>query len=156
MPTGPDDTALVMPHVGWSNAVPGAGTHVSLDVRGTRLEFDGFGYHDKNWGDIPFAEAVQSWYWGHAQLGPYTLVWFDALATAKNGGEMKPEYRLPPLIPGSILIPMGLFWYGWSVDKHLHWIMGIVGTLWVGFGMLGKSFLELTYRKVGNITNAMV
>ena len=27
-------------------------------------------------------------------------------------GEMKPEYRLPPLIPGSLIIPCGLFIYG--------------------------------------------
>ena len=25
-------------------------------------------------------------------------------------GEMKPEYRLPPLIPGSLFIPIGFFW----------------------------------------------
>lgn len=30
----------------------------------------------------------------------------------RNGGEMKPEYRLPPLIPGGLLMPIGLFWYG--------------------------------------------
>jgi hypothetical protein len=43
------------------------------------------GYHDKNWGDAPFFSAVQSWYWGHARLGPYSLVWFDALTyTAKE------------------------------------------------------------------------
>lgn len=60
--------------------------------------------------------------------------------TKKNGGDMKPEYRLPPLIPGSLFIPIGLFWYGWSVDKHIHWIMGIIGTLWVGFGMLACKF----------------
>lgn len=40
--------------------------------------------------------------------------------TAKSGtGEMKPEYRLPPLLPGCLLIPVGLFWYGWSVEKHV-------------------------------------
>jgi hypothetical protein len=26
-----------------------------------------------------------------------------------KGGEMKPEYRLPPLIPGAIAMPVGLF-----------------------------------------------
>jgi MFS family permease len=48
----------------------------------------------------------------------------------------KPEYRLPPLIPGSLLIPIGLFWYGWSAQAHLHWIMPIVGSGWVGMGIL--------------------
>lgn len=47
-------------------------------------------------------------------------------------GEMKPEYRLPPLIPGSFLVPAGLFIYGWSADKHTHWIVPIIGTSCVG------------------------
>ena len=52
------------------------------------------------------------------------LVLFGALSdkllkklTARSGtGEMKPEYRLPPLIPGCLLIPIGLFWVSsiWS------------------------------------------
>ena len=66
--------------------------------------------------------------------------------TARNGtGEMKPEYRLPPLIPGSIFIPIGLFWYGWSVEKQIHWIMGILGTMWVGLGLLATFMPIQTY-----------
>lgn len=34
--------------------------------------------------------------------------------TAKHGGEMKAEYRLPPMIPGSFLIPVGRE-YNWSI-----------------------------------------
>ena len=34
---------------------------------------------------------------------------------AAKSGTMKPEYRLPPLIPGSCFIPVGLFIYGWYV-----------------------------------------
>lgn len=65
--------------------------------------------------------------------------------TAKNGGEMKPEYRLPPLIPASCFIPIGLFWYGWSAEKKLHWIMPIIGTGWVGLGMIAMFMCIQTY-----------
>jgi multidrug resistance protein len=60
-------------------------------------------------------------------------------------GEMKPEYRLPPLIPGSFIIPIGLFWYGWSADKGIHWIMPIIGTLFVGLGLLATFMPIQTY-----------
>ena len=40
--------------------------------------------------------------------------------TAKSG-ERKPEYRLPLMIIAHLFIPIGLFWYGWSADKHAHW-----------------------------------
>lgn len=66
--------------------------------------------------------------------------------TKKSGtGEMKPEYRLPPLLPGCLCIPVGLFWYGWSAEKHIHWIMPIIGTAWVGLGMLGSFMPIQTY-----------
>ena len=62
--------------------------------------------------------------------------------TARNNGESEPEFRLPPLIPGSTLIPIGLFWYGWSAERHAHWIMPIIGIGWIGFGMIA-TFLPI-------------
>lgn len=29
------------------------------------------------------------------------------------------------MLPGSILTPAGLFWFGWSAQAGLHWIMPI-------------------------------
>jgi MFS family permease len=63
----------------------------------------------------------------------------------RAGGEMKPEYRLPPLIPGSCFIPIGLFWYGWSAEAHVHWIMPIIGTAWVGLGLIATFMCIQTY-----------
>ena len=65
-------------------------------------------------------------------------------ALAKNG-EMKAEYRLPPMIPGSFLIPIGLFLYGWSVEKHVFWIVPILGTGGVGLGLLATFMPISTY-----------
>lgn len=50
-------------------------------------------------------------------------------------GVMKPEYRLPPLIPACFFIPIGLFWYGWSAQAHMHWIVPILGTVFIGIGL---------------------
>ncbi|KAK5113916.1 hypothetical protein LTR85_010449 [Meristemomyces frigidus] len=71
-------TELLMPHIGWANAVPDALAQVNFDFNGTAPSFTGPGYHDKNWGDQPFLDSVGSWYWGHGHLGPYSIVWFDA------------------------------------------------------------------------------
>ncbi|KAL2052844.1 hypothetical protein ABVK25_006783 [Lepraria finkii] len=61
----------------------------------------------------------------------------DRILKAKSkGGVMKPEYRLPPMIPGSFLVPIGLFLYGWSADQHVQWIVPIIGTGLVGVGLL--------------------
>ena len=62
-----------------------------------------------------------------------------------RGGKMKAEYRLFPWILGSLFIPAGLFWYGWSAQKALPWIMPIVGTGWVGLGMVATFMSIQTY-----------
>lgn len=66
----------------WSNAVPDAVGEVDLLINGTASKYVGAGYHDKNWGDTPFATTTKFWYWGHAHLGPYSVVWFDAVDAA--------------------------------------------------------------------------
>lgn len=37
------------------------------------------------------------------------------LRWTEKSGIRKPEYRLPPIIPGSIFTPIGLLWFGWCV-----------------------------------------
>ncbi|KAL6409198.1 mitogen-activated protein kinase kinase kinase [Ilyonectria robusta] len=45
----------------------------------------------------------------------------------ENGGVRRPEFRVPSMFLGSVLVPIGLFWYGWSVQGHVHWIMPNIG-----------------------------
>ncbi|KAF8967302.1 multidrug resistance protein 4 [Flammula alnicola] len=54
----------------------------------------------------------------------------------KNGGIATPEMRIPALFVGSLFVPIGLFWYGWSAQAKLHWIMPIIGSGIFGFGAL--------------------
>lgn len=48
----------------------------------------------------------------------------------------KPEYRLPPMFPGSLLIPVGLLIYGWTAEYKVHYIVPMFGTMLVGIGNL--------------------
>ncbi|KAF4611317.1 hypothetical protein G7Y89_g15696 [Cudoniella acicularis] len=45
----------------------------------------------------------------------------------RNNGVGKPEFRVPLMIPGALLVPIGLFWYGWSAEAHTHWILPNIG-----------------------------
>lgn len=46
---------------------------------------------------------------------------------ARNNNTGKPEFRVPSMVPASFLAPIGLFWYGWSAQARLHWIMPNIG-----------------------------
>lgn len=58
----------------------------------------------------------------------------SSLATTKGQPKAKPEYRLPPLRIGAILLPAGFFIYGWTAEYRTHWIVPIIGTVIIGIG----------------------
>ncbi|KAL4895338.1 major facilitator superfamily domain-containing protein [Aspergillus ambiguus] len=52
-------------------------------------------------------------------------------------GKYEPEMRLPLMIFFSCILPISFFWYGWTADKHVHWIAPIIGMIPFGVGMMG-------------------
>ncbi|KAJ3288500.1 hypothetical protein HDU79_004812 [Rhizoclosmatium sp. JEL0117] len=58
----------------------------------------------------------------------------------------KPEYRLPICIPGSVLLPIGLFLYGWAAENTLHWIW-----LDIGIALFAMS-VNLTFQSLSLYT----
>ncbi|KAJ6595852.1 major facilitator superfamily domain-containing protein [Mycena vulgaris] len=60
----------------------------------------------------------------------------------KNGGVGEPEMRIPAIFVGSVFVPIGLFWYGWSAQAKIHWIMPVIGSGIFGFGMM-TTFLPI-------------
>lgn len=50
-------------------------------------------------------------------------------------GIAEPEDQLPPLLPGSLLIAVGLICYGWSLEYRIHWMVPIIGTAICGIGI---------------------
>ncbi|KAM0262066.1 hypothetical protein ACHAPA_009429 [Fusarium lateritium] len=78
-------------------------------------------------------------------------------ATAKEQGvvdpaeSMKPEHRLPPLKTGAILLPAGLFIYGWTAEYETHWIAPIIGTAIIGVGNL-LIFMSLQMYLIDSFT----
>ncbi|TVY37410.1 Efflux pump [Lachnellula occidentalis] len=54
----------------------------------------------------------------------------------KDHGHAPPEARLPPSMLGSILLPIGLFWFAWTNSPSIHWAVSIIGAAPFGFGMV--------------------
>lgn len=52
----------------------------------------------------------------------------------KDGG---PERRLILMIwVGGPAVPIGIFWYGWTANYAVQWIVPIIGTVFIGLGVL--------------------
>lgn len=48
---------------------------------------------------------------------------------AGNTGPLAPEYRLYPAMIGSVMLPIGLFWFAWTARRSIHWIVPIIATI---------------------------
>ena len=58
---------------------------------------------------------------------------------------MKPEYRLPHLVFGGLVLPIGLFLYGWTAQEAIFWIAPIIGTAILSFGVVLIFISTKTY-----------
>lgn len=47
---------------------------------------------------------------------------------ANNGQPLPPEARLPLCIIGGVSLPVGLFWFAWTVSPAIHWSVCIIGS----------------------------
>ncbi|EUC40525.1 hypothetical protein COCMIDRAFT_41160 [Bipolaris oryzae ATCC 44560] len=54
----------------------------------------------------------------------------------RNNSAGRPEFRVPMMAPGALLVPVGLFLYGWSAQAHFHWIVPDIGAFIFGAGCI--------------------
>lgn len=66
--------------------------------------------------------------------GPLMDVVFLRMKYRANGVAI-PEFRVPIMLPGAILTPLGLFMYGWAAQKHMHWLVVDIGAAILSFGL---------------------
>lgn len=64
---------------------------------------------------------------------------------ARNKDIGTPEFRIPLLIPSTIAIPIGLFWYGWTGQAQTHWILPNIGAFIFCFGTIMAMQVIQTY-----------
>ena len=59
-----------------------------------------------------------------AQAGGHIMDWmYRRLRDRTPTKQGTPEFRAPWMAPGMILLPAGLFWYGWSAERGISWVM---------------------------------
>jgi hypothetical protein len=58
---------------------------------------------------------------GFIIMAVISVVFIDKIHTSlsrRNNDDGYPEYRLPLVNVGAILLPISLFWFGWTVEKQ--------------------------------------
>lgn len=94
---------------------------------------------------------------GLAYLGPavgfiitsvFIVYYIDRLFTylsELNDDDGQPEYRLPMATIGAVLLPISLFWLGWTVETHRSWPVPLAATLLFGASQVSIFNTVQTY-----------
>lgn len=72
-----------------------------------------------------------------AQVGSRAMDFVWAYLKKRAGGtKTAPEYRVPLMVPGAILVLVGIFTYGWTAEYRVHWIGPDIGIAIYGCGII--------------------
>jgi hypothetical protein len=53
----------------------------------------------------------------------------------RQQGRVVPEERLPPMILGAVMLPIGLFWFAWTSSPHITWVPQVLAGIPIGMGI---------------------
>jgi MFS transporter, DHA1 family, multidrug resistance protein len=92
--------------------------------------------HDRHWPDktasLPFICMLLGIITASIGTSIFYSKWYGPRYKAR--GKVCPEDRLPPVIFGSFLLPIGLFWLAWT--SHTTWIVQVLPLFLVGAGIM--------------------
>lgn len=97
---------------------------------------DEYGFNEGTIG-LTFLPAGIGMMLGVASFGP--LADYMVRRRQAQGAHIVPEIRLNPILvlPCATLLPTGLFIYGWTAEKHVHFIVPMLGVALFSIGLMG-------------------
>jgi MFS transporter, DHA1 family, multidrug resistance protein len=91
-------------------------------------------------------------------IGAVVVSWITKTRFARKlekHGRVIPEERLPPMILGGMMLPVGLFWLAWTSNKNITWVPQVIAGVPIGMGifmifMQGIKYLIDVYLMFAN------
>ncbi len=78
----------------WLPAIPFGAVAGTLVYDGQTRAVSGNGYHDHNWGNVDLHAVMSHWLWGRAQVGPFSTIFVEQVATQRYGRQRLPVFLL--------------------------------------------------------------
>lgn len=90
-------------------------------------------------------------------MGAAGVIWTTKVHTQVKvqKGTFKPEDRLPSMAVGGFLLPIGLFWFGWTSNPQITWVPQVISPVFIGAGIMviftqGVNYIFDVYVIYGN------
>lgn len=94
-------------------------------------------------GSLPFLSIIIGVVIGGTIITIFTKTRFAR--KMKKHGRVVPEERLPPMMIGAVLFPIGLFWFAWTSNPHITWVPQVLAGIPLGAGVLIIFLQGLNY-----------
>ncbi|KAJ5283453.1 hypothetical protein N7505_001433 [Penicillium chrysogenum] len=94
-------------------------------------------------GQLPFLAITVGVLAGCAIIIIFTKTRFQA--KLKQTGHVVPEERLIPMMVGGLLLPSGMFWFGWTSSPNITWVPQVISGGLLGAGVLLIFLQGLNY-----------
>ncbi|KAJ9643158.1 hypothetical protein H2204_002053 [Knufia peltigerae] len=94
-------------------------------------------------GSLPFASFIVGIALGTGVIAYSTRTNFTR--AYNEHGRPIPEERLPPMIVGAAVLPIGLFWFAWTSDPHIIWVPQVLSVTLLGMGCLVTFWQGMNY-----------
>ncbi|KAJ5312978.1 hypothetical protein PENANT_c018G03255 [Penicillium antarcticum] len=94
-------------------------------------------------GQLPFLAITVGVLAGCAIIITFTKTRFQA--KLKQTGQVVPEERLIPMMIGGLLLPAGMFWFGWTSSPNITWVPQVISGGLLGAGVLLIFLQGLNY-----------
>ena len=92
--------------------------------------------HDRHWpattASLPFISMLLGVITASIGVSIYYSKYYRPRLIAR--GKVLPEDRLPPVMLGSALLPIGLFWLAWASDTN--WVAQVIAVYFLGAGIM--------------------
>jgi DHA1 family multidrug resistance protein-like MFS transporter len=102
---------------------------------------------DRGWSpglaSLPFIAIFIGVVLACAIIGTFSKTWYAKRLI--ESGKLNPEDRLPPMIAGSLILPIGLFWFAWTSHPDTHWAPQVVSGIFIGLGIILIFMSGVTY-----------
>ncbi|KAF2181403.1 MFS general substrate transporter [Zopfia rhizophila CBS 207.26] len=92
---------------------------------------------------LPFTAFIVGIILGAGMIAYSTATNFTS--AYKAHGKSIPEERLPPMIAGAILLPIGLFWFAWTSNPNISWVPQVLSTALIGLGCMVPFWQGMSY-----------
>lgn len=99
-------------------------------------------------GALPFAAVIVGVAIGCAGVAIFSKTRFKNVM--ERDGHIVPEERLIPMMVGGVLLPAGMFWFGWTSNPHITWVPQVISGGFLGAGII-LIFLQVKNNLGGNL-----